>query len=182
LLGKTMRTIRLAKGLTLKDVAEKSGLSPGFLSRVEQDVVSPSLSSLRKIAIALDTSLFALLASEERCCPVVRRSNRKSFSWPDRNVLFELLTPDHHSSALEVVYTKLLPGEETCDQPLAHGGGRGEEFAYVLRGEIELYVEPRSFHLGRGDSVLFNSSIPHRYKNVGRGTAEFICVMTPPSF
>lgn len=182
MLGEAIRRIRKTRKLTLQKVGAATGLSPGFLSQVEQNQATPSLSSLRKIAEALETSLFTLLASETETSFVVRRGQRKSCGWPDRRGTYELLSPRHHGTAIEVVMTTLLPGEATSEEPLSHGSSDAQEFAYILAGEVELTIGEGVHTLGEGDSATFSSGIAHRYTNRGDLPAEILSVMHPPSF
>ncbi len=182
MIGDTIRRMRKARKLTLQKVGAATGLSPGFLSQVEQNQATPSLSSLRKIARALETSVFCLLASESEGSFIVRRGQRKSCRWPNRNVAFELLSPDHHSASIEVVMARLLPGEATSHEPLAHGSAEAQEFCYVLSGEVDLSIGDETYRLAQGDSILFRPGLPHRYSNPGELPSEIIAVMHPPAF
>ena len=153
-------------------------MSVGFLSQVEHNQSSPSLASLRRIADALGTSLFTLLASEDQGPFIVRNGFRFSLRWPDRNVSYQLLSPNHHTNRMEAVLTTLEPGVATADDALPHR--EGEEFTYVMSGRVRLYLGAESHVLEKGDSVYFNASIPHRYANEESVPAELLTIMTPP--
>jgi transcriptional regulator with XRE-family HTH domain len=182
MIGETIRRLRRSKKLTLQKVGAATGLSPGFLSQVEHGQAMPSLTSLRKIAEALNTSLFRLLASEVPTSFVVRRDQRKSCNWPGRHVVFELLTPDVCNSQFEVVLTCLRVGQTTCDEPLSHGRSDDQEFAVILGGRVELTVGEDLHILDEGDSVLFSSALPHRYRGLGDVEARILSIVYPPSF
>lgn len=182
MIGETIRRLRRSKKLTLQKVGAATGLSPGFLSQVEHGQAMPSLASLRKIAEALNTSLFRLLASEVQTSFLVRRDQRKGCNWPGRNVVFELLTPDVYDSQFEVVMTCLRAGQATCDEPLCHGRSDGQEFTVVLSGRVELNISEDLHILDEGDSVLFSSPLPHRYRELGDSEARLLSIMHPPSF
>ncbi len=182
MIGETIRRLRRSKKLTLQKVGAATGLSSGFLSQVEHGQATPSLASLRKIAQALDTSLFRLLATEAQPSFLVRRDQRKTCNWPGRHVVFELLTPDVHSSRFEVVMICLQAGQMTCDEPLCHGRSDDQEFAVVLSGRAELTIAEDLHILDEGDSVLFSSALPHRYRGLGDGPVRILSIMHPPSF
>ena len=179
-LGDKIKQIRKAKGLTLREVAQECGLSAGFLSQVERDGAVPSLASLRKLALALETSLYTLLAADDPTSPIISKSDRKTIRWSDRNVEWEVLSIQGPGTTLEAVMTRLEPGEEISNGPTTHGGGEGEEFSLILSGEVELYIEPDTYQLSAGDSAHFHSGIPHNYRNIGDGIAEILYVISPP--
>jgi transcriptional regulator with XRE-family HTH domain len=182
-LGRVIRQKRKEKNLTLQELASRCGLSLGFLSQVENGQTQPSLSSLRKIAQGLGTSLFGLLASGgERSSTVVRPGDRTIVRWPQLNVAFELLSGNHGPVSLQAALTHLPPGSQTCDQPLAHGYGPAEEFTYVISGRVTLFLGDDIFELHQGDSVHFNSLVPHKYANQGDEETVMLTVMSPPSF
>ncbi|MEW6545466.1 MAG: XRE family transcriptional regulator [Bacillota bacterium] len=182
-LGRIIRQKRKERKLTLQQLAAASGLSLGFLSQVENGQTLPSLSSLRKIAQGLNTSLFTLLAyGEDRYSSVVRPGERKTVKWPQLNVAFELLSGSHGPVNLEAALTHLPPGAHTCDQPLAHGYGPAEEFTYVITGRVKLFLGDETIDLEQGSSVHFSSLIPHKYANDGDEEAVMLTVMSPPSF
>jgi len=180
IIGETIRRIRKLKSHTLEKVSRQTGLSVGFLSQVEHNQSMPSLTSLRKIAEALECSVFTLLAAEDGGVHVVRRGRRKTFRCPDHKVTYELLSPDHNRSRMELAFARLRPGCATCDSPLAHN--EGEEFAFVVSGRVRVELGNDSHDLEEGDSVYFNSCIPHRYLNVGEEVACLLTAMTPPTF
>lgn len=182
-LGRAIRQKRKEMGLTLQQLAEACDLSLGFLSQVENGQTVPSLSSLRKIAQGLNTSLFTLLAhGQDRHSSVVRPGERITVKWPQLNVAFELLSGNHGPVALQVAMTHLPPGAHTCDQLLAHGYAQAEEFTYLWCGRVKLLLGDEELDLEAGTSVHFNSLIPHKYINTGEEEAVMLTVMSPPSF
>lgn len=180
-----MRQLRRQRGLTLQDLSRLSGLSPAFLSQVENDQANPTLSSLRKIAQSLGTSIFALLAQGELsapACTVIRRDQRRSFQAPEFTTTFELASWSGPGVRLQVVWVELAPGMGTCDQPIAHGAWEAEEWTWVLEGRVELEVGTESYLLEAEDAVHFRPAVPHKYRNAGNGRARLICAMCPPTF
>ena len=191
-LGERLRRLRDKKGISLKELAETSGLSRSYLTQIESGAANPSLGSIKRIANVLDVRLFELFSEEEaeaddfpgfrkpayQKVGVVRRDGRKTLGWPNTKGTTYLLTPDLQGR-LEVVLSTLLPGEGSGENLYTH---EGEEFGYVLEGTFEVVIEGKSYVLEEGDSISFSSRIPHRTRVVGDKPATTLWVITPPSF
>jgi transcriptional regulator with XRE-family HTH domain len=184
LLGEVIRQIRRSKDLTLQQVAERSGLSTAFLSQVENDQANPTLASVRRIAAALGTSTFALLAQGEAegASVFIARDRRRTFVHPGLNGSFSIATATYSEGRMQTVVVDLAPKMATCDEAMAHGLWESEEWAMLVQGEVELEVGSERHVLRPGDAVHFRPAIPHRYVNRGGAPASLICVMSPPSF
>lgn len=178
MLGEKIRTKRIEKQLTLKDLAERTGVTQGFLSQVERDLTDPSITSLRRIAHALDVPIFYFLMDEEKTNPVVRKNERKVLQFPDSHLTFELLSPDLNRS-IEMMKARLEPGAVTCDEPLTHPG---EENILVVQGRMRIQIGEDIHILDEGDSIYYFSSIPHKIWSLGPEDLVFISAITPPAF
>jgi transcriptional regulator with XRE-family HTH domain len=178
LLGERIRAKRKERGKSLSELSQLTGLTASFLSQVERDVTEPSITSLRKIAKALDVPIFYFLLDAEEFSPVVRSEDRKVLKFPQSHLTFELLTPDL-SRQMELMMATLEPGTSTCDEPLTHPG---EECTFVLQGEMEIQVGEDIYHLKEGDSIYYYCAIPHKITSVGKKDLVFISAITPPSF
>jgi transcriptional regulator with XRE-family HTH domain len=178
MLGEKIRKIRVDRNMSLRELAEKTGLTPSFLSQVERDLTEPSITSLRKISAALDVPIFYFLLESSEMSPVVRKDERKVLKLPQSNLAYELLSPDLEKS-LEVMIGRLEPGAQSCDVPLSHPG---EEFIVILEGTMEITVGSDTYILEKGDSIYYHSAIPHILKNVGKKQLVFLSVITPPVF
>ncbi len=178
MLGERIRAKRKERGKSLSELSLLTGLTASFLSQVERDVTEPSITSLRKIAKALDVPIFYFLLDTEEYSPVVRRKNRKILRFPQSHLTFELLTPDL-SRQMEMMIATLEPGTSTCDEPLTHPG---EECTLVLQGEMEIQIGEETYHLKEGDSIYYYCAIPHRIISVGKKDLVFVSAITPPSF
>ncbi len=177
--GKGLRAIRLARRRTLREVAERAGLSESFLSQVERGRSSASVASLRRIADALGVTIADLFQPNGRTQPrVLRRDERPALAF---GVLGRkmLLTPGplHH---LEVFAGEIDPGGSTGAEPYAHGDS--EELFVVLNGSVRLELGDGSHDLETGDSIGYWSSTPHRISNMGDEVAEVMWVISPPSY
>ena len=131
-LGERIRQRRKELGLSLRELADRVGLTASFLSQIERDLASPSLDSLRKISDALEVPIFHFLIDPEEEHPVVRRSQRAELKLPDSNLTYKLLTPDLNRK-LEAFLAEREPGEEKITIPLRQ---HTEEFIYVITPPI----------------------------------------------
>lgn len=177
-LGNRIRQRRKELGLSLRELAERVGLTASFLSQIERDLTSPSLESLRKISDALEVPIFHFLVKPDGKCPVVRRSQRAELKLPDSNLTYKLLTPDLNRK-LEAFLAEREPGEEKITIPLRQ---HTEEFIYVLQGQLEIELGEEVYLLGPGDSTSFDGPMLRRLAATGDETLRFISVITPPIF
>ncbi|MBI5117508.1 helix-turn-helix transcriptional regulator [Candidatus Poribacteria bacterium] len=178
-LGGALKKARLEKGLTLDDVAAKCGYSKALISRIENNNVSPSIDSLSRIAAALNLTLYDIFASAPDSTIVYRKASRQKFKVEDGNFELEILAPyPSNSTMLPIMYSG-KPGSHSSER---NSERAGQEWAIVLEGEVEVTVAGEKYLLKKGDSIYFNSGIPHRYENVGRTPAKGICVTTPPNY
>lgn len=178
MLGEKIRAKRMEKQLTLKDLAQRTGVTQGFLSQVERDLTDPSITSLRRIAHALDVPIFYFLMDEAKSSPVVRKNERQVLKFQNSQLTFELLSPDLNRS-LEMMMARLEPGAVTCEIPLTHPG---EENILVMQGQMKIQIGEDIHILAEGDSIYYFSSIPHKIWNMGLEDLVFISAMTPPAF
>jgi len=186
-LGEVIRRIRRDKGLTLQQVADITGLSVPYLSQVENDQGNPTLLSLRRIAAALETSVFSLMAQDELNEPtsvLIRAGKRTRMEVPDfQYAAYELLTSSFQSARIQAVLGELAPGGSSCEEPMSHGQWEAEEWVYVLDGQLEFTIDNRVHQLGPGDSIHFRPALPHMWRNLSETEkALIISVMAPPTF
>ena len=177
--GERLQSLRRYRRATLREIAQRSGLSESFLSQVERGRSSASIASLQRIAEALGVSMADLFEPDGLPGPrVLRRDERPALSFGilGRKVL---LTPGplHH---LEVFAGELEVGGATGAEAYAHGDS--EELFVVQSGTVELQLGGEHFELERGDSIVYRSSTPHRVSNVGQELAEVMWIVSPPSY
>ncbi|GAB6174394.1 cupin domain-containing protein [Paradesulfitobacterium aromaticivorans] len=178
MLGNKIRLKRMEKQLTLKELAERTGVTQGFLSQVERGLTDPSITTLRRISNALNVPIFYFLMDEAKSNPVVRKDERQILKFPDSHLTFELLSPDLNRS-IEMMMARLEPGAVTCDEPLTHPG---EENIVVIQGEMKIQIGEEVYFLAEGDSIYYFSSIPHKIWSIGTEDLIFISAITPPEF
>ena len=178
--GTTIRRLREERRLSLKEVAARSGLTQSFLSQVERDLTSPSVASLRKVAQAFGVPLAALFQGPTMPADrVVRRNDRRQLVHPRRQWCDYLLTPNL-SGKLQVILSVIEPGGGSGAEPYAHDSD--EECVLILEGRLEFWVGPDCYMLEEGDSIVFESRVPHRNRNPGPEQARVLWITTPPSY
>jgi transcriptional regulator with XRE-family HTH domain len=175
--GARVKSLREAMDLSLRDLAERSGVSAPMLSQVERGDTSPTLSIAQKIASGLDLSLSQLLRlDEDRHVVVVRARERRTRRRRGHRV--EELTPPLPGQRADVSEHTLAPGSATgaSDDPPVHEPG-SRETAVVLEGTIELFIDGQRHELAPGDSVTFDADLPHHFENNSPTEARLIAVV-----
>lgn len=178
MIGEKIRQKRIELNMSMKDLAKATGLSIGFISQVERELTEPSITSLRKIAKALDVAVFYFLVEETKDNRVVRNKERQSLKFPNSHLEYELLSPNLNRQ-MEMFMGHLEPGAKTCEVPLSHPG---EEVTHVLKGIMWIKIGNDEYELFEGDTIYYFSSIPHTIINVGKEKLVFISTITPPRF
>jgi XRE family transcriptional regulator, regulator of sulfur utilization len=175
--GSRVRALRDAMGLSLRDLAERSGVSAPMLSQVERGETSPTLSVAGRIAAGLDLTLSQLLRlDEDRHVVVVRAGEGRSRERSGHRL--EELTPPLPGQRADVSRHVLEPGAGTggpADPPMHEPGAR--ETAVVLAGAPTLVIDGDDLDLADGDAVTFDADLPHRFENRGERPAEFLAVV-----
>lgn len=177
-LGGVLARLRQDRRIPLRDMARKLDLSAGYLSQIERDLAVPSIQTLAKIAEAFETTLarlFEQAESPEARRMVVRRESRKVVLYRRSTSRNELLVPDLKGQ-LEVILSHIRP--RTKSPVYRHAG---EEFGFVVKGSLELWVGDERFALRQGDAIRFPATLPHRWSKA-RGRAEILWAITPPSW
>ena len=178
-LGGRIRSRRLARRATLRQLAAQAAVTESFLSQVERGVASPSIASVQRIARALDTSIAELFAADESAGTVVRVGDRRKIVYQGLGAVDEFLTRGT-DGRLQVIYSTIEPGGGTGDEAYTHDSD--EEVVVVLEGSLDLWVGAEHYRLEAGDAVTHSSRIAHRNTNPGPGVARVLFCITPPSF
>ena len=174
--GHRFRRLRMRRKLSLAQVARATSVSVGFLSALERGQMRCSIATLRRIARFYKTNIISLFDTYGEGQHLVRPSQRKILETSPK-VRMELLA--WGNTAMEPHLFRVKPGGGSGES-YSH---EGEEFLHVLRGEFELWLHNDGHYLLKaGDSLYFESSTPHRWKNPGRAEAWILWVNTPPTF
>jgi transcriptional regulator with XRE-family HTH domain len=179
LIGRSLREARRRRGLTLRAVADEAGVTESFLSQVERDIASPSIATLRRIAVALGTSIGTLLDGAGPHAKLVRRADRRVVGYAGLGARDEFLT-DGVNARLQVIESLIDPGGGTGPDAYAHESD--EECLIVLEGCLDLWVGDETYRLEAGDAIRYSSRVPHRNQNPGTAPARVLFVLTPPSY
>jgi len=178
--GPRVRALREAMGLSLRELAERCGVSAPMLSQVERGETSPTLSVASRIAAGLELSLSQLLRLDEgEGVTVVRRGHRRPGGARARGHSYELLTPPLPGQRAEVSTHVLRPGAVTGgpgDPPMHEPGSR--ETAVVTEGRVTLECAGTGYDLDEGDAVTFDADLPHHFENPGPQEARFMSVVS----
>jgi transcriptional regulator with XRE-family HTH domain len=176
-IGARVRALRDAMGLSLRDLAERSGVSAPMLSQVERGETSPTLAVASKIAAGLDLTLSQLLRLDEGEHVIVSKAKERRRSTRGGHQ-FEELTPPLPGQRADVSLHTLKAGAATGgpgDPPIHEPGSR--ETAVVLSGVLALVVDGRRHELRSGDSVTFDADLPHHFENEGDEPGRFLAVI-----
>ena len=179
LIGEKIKQLRLQRGLTQEELADRCELSKGFISLVERDLTSPSIATLQDMLASLGSDLSRFFAEQ---------SNEKIVFGDDDICVKEdsegikgyirWLVPTAQNNAMEPILVELGAGGETALQD-PH---EGEEIGYVISGSLTIEIGERSVKAKKDESFCFKPSAPHRVLNTGKTPCKFIWVSTPPSF
>src|SRR3954470_19959964 len=179
-IGTRVRALREAMNLSLRDLADRSGVSAPMLSQVERGETSPTLAVASRIAAGLELSLSQFLRLDEGDgVTVVRRSERRPGGARSRGHAYEVLTPPLPGQRAEVSCHVLASGAATGgpgDPPMHEPGSR--ETAVVTRGRVRLVVGKAHYDLADGDSVTFDADLPHHFENPDGAPAHFMSVVS----
>jgi DNA-binding transcriptional MerR regulator/mannose-6-phosphate isomerase-like protein (cupin superfamily) len=174
-IGGHLRQLRSRRQLSLARVAQAVGISVGFLSALERSQMTASVGTLRKLARFYKTNILDFFDANGASSSRVRPSERKVLE-AGAGVRMELLA--WGNTVMEPHLFRIVP-EAGSGDPYTHDG---EEFIYVLRGDLQITVDGEQHRLKPGDSFYFESSRPHHWKNPGRAETWVLWVNTPPTF
>ncbi|WP_339164972.1 XRE family transcriptional regulator [Siminovitchia sp. FSL W7-1587] len=176
--SRKIREFRKAKGMTLKELSEATELSVGFLSQVERGTSSLAITSLKKIADALQIEMADFFQKDIAIKYINKQEDQKPFQTTRSDSTFTMLSGhfnDRKMEAFKVLVKPLQVDTFTFGHP-------GEEFHYVLKGAIIFVVEQEEFYLKEGESIHFPSELKHMWKNPLNEETVIISVLTPVIF
>lgn len=170
--GLRIRSIRQQQRLSLRALAEKSGLSINAISQIERGEVSPTVSSLGRLADAFEVHITDLFEKEKPATTLFVKS-RDGLALQENGVIIESLGFGLLHQQFEPFRMTIRPGARVSKTPLTH---KGHEFIYCLEGELEYFVEDEKFHLEAGDSLLFEAHQPHHWRNLSKSSSAVLLV------
>lgn len=174
-IGERLRFWREEKGYTLKKVSELSGLSVGFISQVERSQTDPSIASLKRLTNALGIRLKDLFEHDAASVAVVRKGDAPKMYFSG-NIVGEVLAPSIDKQ-MEPIFKHIPSGAESgCIS--AHAG---EEFVWILGGQLTLSVGSDTYVLDTGDSIYFKADKDHSWI-VQNSACDALWIITPPIY
>jgi transcriptional regulator with XRE-family HTH domain len=166
-------------GLSQRELAKRAGVTNGMISLIEQNRVSPSVSSLKKLLDVIPMSLAEFFTLDLAASPQVFFGREELIDLGSGAVSLRLVAATRPNRQMTVMHESYVAGADTGEEMLNH---KGEEGGVIVRGRIELTVAGNSRMLGAGEAYYFSSSLPHRFRNPGREDCEIISACTPPTF
>jgi transcriptional regulator with XRE-family HTH domain len=177
-LGVRIRALREARGMSARELAERAGVAPAYLSRLENGRLSPTVSTLTRVMQALGEPVSRVFGDDDLAGPVVRVSDRRVIR--NRGVVDYLLSPTR-SGRLEVIVAVIQPGEGSGEPPYSHPGD--EECIVVLEGTLRVWVDGEEYDLEPGDAITFPCRSPHSWGNPAKqGKTRALWVLTPAGY
>jgi transcriptional regulator with XRE-family HTH domain len=177
--GGRLKHVRELHGLSQRELARRAGVTNGLISLIEQNRVSPSVSSLKKVLDGVPLSLAEFFTLDVNATPQVFFAAAELVELGNDAASLRLVAAQRPGRQLTVLHERYAPGAATGDEMLSH---RGEEGGVVVSGQLELTVGGQTRVLGPGDAYYFSSAVPHRFRNVGLEVCEIISASTPPTF
>ena len=177
-IGEKIKRLRILNQLTQEELALRCDLTKGFISKVERNLTSPSISTLMDILEVLGTDLKSFFDDAIDDKVVYGKDDIYTSYNEHLKTTIQWLIPNSQKNIMEPILMEIPPGQKTeVDRPHA-----GEEFGYVLRGTILLTIGKRQFKLKKGESFYFSPNEEHSISNISGIKAEILWVSSPPSF
>lgn len=178
--GARLQTVRKSKGISQRELAKRVGVTNSTISLIEQNRVSPSVGSLKKVLDGIPMTLaefftIELSADADHC--FYSREDQPDLG--QGGLQYFLIGADHHERKMTVMREVLQPGSDSGEDLLQH---EGEEGGVVVRGKVEVTVDNTVRVLEAGEGYYFDSRRPHRFRNIGDEEAEIVSANTPASF
>lgn len=175
-IGKKLKDLRLRNNLTLEELASRSELTKGFLSQVERNLTSPSISTLEDLLEALGTNLsdFFQPDHEEK----IIFQTQDFFEDIKDEYTIEWIIPNAQKNQMEPILLTLHPQQKSMEMTCHNG----EEFGYVLKGNVTLVRENQKYRLKAKETFYLDGKMSHYFYNHGNSDAKILWVTTPPMF
>ena len=170
--GMLVRQLREARDWTADDLARKTGQTPDFIANVEADQMSPPVGFILRMAQAMEVDPSTFLNSEEKTA--IRDQRAQAYYQRTQNYSYKTLTPDAENSHLRAFMVTIEP--HLTHKPVAYKH-EGEEFIFVMTGELEFTLGTNIHVLKSGESIHFNSDVPHKLKNLSSEITQCLVVV-----
>jgi len=178
--GEIIKKLRKSKGLTLLELSQESGVALATLSRIENGKMTGTLDSHMNICKAFEMTLPELyrdLPSSKKTIDVQKSKAKHDVYIHDKKSSSEILASNVQGKKMMPVLVKIVKGGQTPGEESKPGV---EKFIYILDGKVEANIGNDKYSLTKGDTLYFESSIPHYFRNAGPGEAELLSIASPP--
>ena len=176
-IGERLKRLRMINSLTQEELASRADLTKGYISQLENDSTSPSIATLKGILDVVGVSMQEFF-SETTDEDIVFGKDIRVLATDGNNIRVELLVPGAQNREMDPVLVTLHPGAEMEEQTFHEG----EEFGFVLLGKIQIRLDDRLYTVKKDECFYFTSDKKHTVKNIGKGQAKILWVVTPPTF
>src|ERR1700748_1554368 len=177
--GSHLKAVRQMYGLSQREWAKRAGVTNGLISLIEQNRVSPSVSSLKKVLDGIPMALAEFFTLDLAGQVQVFFPRSEIAAIGTGAVELRLVGGRLAKRTMSILHERYAPGADTGEEMLTHAG---EEGGVVVRGKIELTVGGETRILAAGDAYYFKSSVPHRFRNLWREECEIVSASSPPTF
>lgn len=175
-IGKKIKRLRLANGLTIEELANRSELSKGFISQVERDLTSPSVATLQDLVEALGSSMHDFFNEEET--EQITFGVNDFFVNEQEDYTISYIIPNAQKNQMEPILITIKPeGLSKKISPF-----EGESFGYVLQGKVRLHYGKNNYDLKKGETFYLEGSQSHSLENIGTSFAKVVWITNPPVF
>ena len=174
-IGKKIKALRTLCGLTQEELADRCELTKGYISQLENDLTSPSISTLTDMLVALGTDLKTFFSDEEE---IIKFTKNDYFIKKTDDFSITWLVPNSQKNEMEPILFELENGA-TSEIDMPH---EGQEFGYVIDGKIEVNYGSKKVVCNKGESFYFTTDKNHYLKNIGKKQAVIVWVSSPPNF
>src|SRR5712672_202250 len=174
--GAHLKSVRQMYGLSQRELAKRAGVTNGLISLIEQNRVSPSVSSLKKVLDGIPMALADFFTLDLGGQPQVFFPREELSNIGSASLELRLVGRRLAKRSMSILHERYAPNADTGEEMLTLAGEKG---GVIVRGKIELTVGGQSRVLGPGDAYYFKSSLPHRFRNVGRDECELVSASSP---
>lgn len=178
-IGARLKAVRQARKLSQRELARRAGLTNATVSLIESNQMNPSVGALKRVLDGIPMSLAEFFAQDIATPRQAFYAAAELTEVGKGKISYRQIGADLAGRALQILIERYAPGADTGRVPLKH---EGEEGGIVIRGRIEVTVADQVRVLGPGEAYYFESSQPHRFRNIGSEPCELVSACTPPSF
>lgn len=174
-IGEKLRFFRKSKGLSIRVLAEKAGVSPNTISLIESNSTSPTVATLQALANVLDVPLSAFFTHDEKDEEVILIKALEQDEEVARGLNVSVFPTSILNQRVRVMHFSIAPGMESGNEALVHPG---DELVLCLEGELEYVVKDRIYRLAEEESLAFKANLPHSWRNRSRAETRFLVMVT----